>query len=313
MVKVKIFSHNDLDGVGCPIVLKRVYSEMSYTLCSYDNINKNVMSFIRSGSHKNYDTIFITDISVNQEVASLIEAINEGMGFPLFRLFDHHVTANWLNRYDWALVQPEYEDKSKACGTSLLYDYLVHMELADKEDWDLATFVEKVRRYDTWEWTTIHNDTHAKQLNDLLYIMGSAPFINRFFKDISTDFTDMEKMLLEIEQNRINYYISQKGKELIKQQVEGYLVGFVFADRNQSILGNRLAEDNPDIDMVIMIDPGSLKLSYRTVKDIDVNEFAKRFGGGGHPKSAGSPLDKELVSSWTKQIFETIMKESSVS
>jgi nanoRNase/pAp phosphatase (c-di-AMP/oligoRNAs hydrolase) len=33
------------------------------------------------------------------------------------------------------------------------------------------------------------------------------------------------------------------------------------------------------------------KVSFRSVKDIDVSEIARKYNGGGHPRSAGTYVD----------------------
>lgn len=57
-----------------------------------------------------------------------------------------------------------------------------------------------------------------------------------------------------------------------------------------SELGNRIAEQNPDCIAVIFIFDEAkriAKYSLRSVGDVDCNELAKQFGGGGHKNAAG--------------------------
>ena len=80
--------------------------------------------------------------------------------------------------------------------------------------------------------------------------------------------------------------------------------GFVYADRYFSEMGNRLAELHPEYDFIAMIDVGGGMVSYRTVKDdINLGELAKQFGGGGHPKSAGSRFDPTVCGVINDAIF----------
>ena len=54
-----------------------------------------------------------------------------------------------------------------------------------------------------------------------------------------------------------------------------------------------------------MIDMGSHTVSYRSIKD-DINlgkDIASKFGGGGHPKSAGSIFSKDIVMNIVEKIF----------
>ncbi|WP_148666461.1 hypothetical protein [Bacillus velezensis] len=100
---------------------------------------------------------------------------------------------------------------------------------------------------------------------------------------------------MDIEKFKIKEYISKKEKQLRTLQVLDYSTGVVFADTYQSELGNELAQKNPNLDFIIIIDPGSLKVSYRGVKEkIDLGkDIAAKFGGGGHPEQPVVKLIKE--------------------
>lgn len=55
-----------------------------------------------------------------------------------------------------------------------------------------------------------------------------------------------------------------------------------------------------------MIDVESCTVSYRTTRD-DIHlgqDVAKLFGGGGHPKAAGSPFDKAILLEAVRKIFK---------
>jgi uncharacterized protein len=304
-MKVKLFTHTDLDGVGCAIVARHIFGDnVDVEYCDYNEINDKVSQFINSES-QDYDMIFITDISVNENVAKEIE---EHISDKTV-LIDHHPTAKWLNKYKWATVE-EFEESVdpneeyvKSSGTSLFYDYLWRNYGLNNEL--LFELAEKIRRYDTWEWSTKYNDVHAKQLNDLLYIVGRNNFVNRFANDPSIKLRDNEVFLLNIEQDRINNYIKKKAEELKRVNILNYKVGVVFAEQYHSELGNELAKQNPDLDFIAIINMASNKVSYRGIKDdIDLGkDVAKVFGDGGHPKAAGSQFDEELTSELIKNIF----------
>jgi oligoribonuclease NrnB/cAMP/cGMP phosphodiesterase (DHH superfamily) len=109
----KLFTHTDLDGIGCSILGKIYYgtNNINVEYCEYNNINEKVLEC----DFERYEKIFITDLSVNDEVAEKIDKLN-----GKFNLIDHHETALWLNKYDWAQVKTKKEDGKKESGTSLL-------------------------------------------------------------------------------------------------------------------------------------------------------------------------------------------------
>ena len=77
---------------------------------------------------------------------------------------------------------------------------------------------------------------------------------------------------------------------------DNYRVGISFINSDVSYSGNRLCKENPEMDFVIFVDTVSLTVSMRTVRsDIDLSQIAIGFGGGGHPKAAGFPIDIEML------------------
>lgn len=306
-MKIKLFSHTDLDGYGCNIIAKCIFGEnVDCENLNYDKIDKRVKDFFTTEEYKNYDRIYITDISVNNEVAKIIDNSID----TYVRLLDHHPTALELNKYDWAIVDIE-RDGEKTSGTRMFYDELNKSEGIDiwsKES--LLSIVENIMKYDTWLWKEKYNDVIPKQLNDLFFILGADKFVTLIIKEIEFDnceetisiFLEKYKLLLELQQEKIDKYIESKNKEIIAYSSNGYIIGVVFAEQFQSELGNRLSALNPQYDLIAMI--GDNTISYRTVKDnVNCGEFAKLFGGGGHPKASGSQIKTETKIKYLNELF----------
>lgn len=300
-MKVKLFTHTDLDGVGCAIVAKHAFENVDVEFCNYDEIDKKVEEFTATMQYRHYDKVFITDISVSEKVALLIDfsMSRELEAKDKYTLIDHHATAKWLNKYEWAMVNDQEisiypkESYMKSSGTSLFYGYL----------WDkyginlpfLLRFIELVRRYDTWDWFNKYSDQHAKKLNDLFYIIGREKFIERMMENTNPAFSDSEELILDLEEDKISRYITSKEKEMVIKTLgsEG-VAGIVFAEQYHSELGNHLALSHPEVDFIVLINAGEKKVSYRGVKeDVHLGEMAKRrYGGGGHAKTAGSQISE---------------------
>jgi len=290
MYKIKLFTHTDLDGVGCAILGRYMFKEsIDIEYCDYGNVNDKINTFLDSGDYKNYIQIFITDLSVNEEVANKLHSIHEKV-----KLLDHHKTALWLNKYDWVLVE-EIDDELnlKTSGTYMFYKYTCK-EVTDFYELKLVSDI--IRRYDTWEWKET-NDILPKKFNDLYYIYGRDVFLNKVIKyfEGKNDFLidEQDDLLLKLKQTEIDNYLDSKNKSIIKTNLFGYKVGIIFAERFHSEIGNRLCEINNDVDLVVIINI-DYSISYRTIKDIDLSIIAKQLGGGGHPKASGSPLPDDL-------------------
>lgn len=310
-MRIKIFSHNDLDGYACSIIAQLAVGRENVhaDYCGYYNINEKIMEFIDNRSYESYDYIFITDISITEEVAQIIENNNILKGMTI--LLDHHPTVIGLNKYEWCTVQIE-DEIEKVCGTSLLYNYLVNKNILERKV-SIELFVDTVKRYDTWLWKDKYNDLRAKQLNDLFKIYGQERFEAEYYKRLTSDvfcmINDTDKFLLELENEKIQKYIDKKNKFIYKKTLningKKFRAGIVVADDYLSELGNELSERNPDLDFIAMV-AGLSTVSYRTVKkNIDLgNEVAIYYGGGDHPQAAGSQISYEL----RKQILDSIIK-----
>jgi len=283
-MKVKLFTHTDLDGIACAIVAKVKYENVEIEYCQYNDINEKVTQWLDINPDFDNYIVFITDISVNEEVADRLNRL-EQENLTIY-LYDHHKTAEWLNKYRWALVKIENQYE-KTCGTELFYLYSI-IPYPDA----MSSFVEHVRMYDTWDWKE-QDELYPKQLNDLMYILGRDKFVNRMVDYIKQDRVDFLSMadfeLLEIMQEQTDKYID--GLKIFAQVLEGYTVGVVYADRNISEIGSTLSERHPFFDFFLIININQGTVSYRTTGNIDLSEIAKRYGGGGHPKASGSQFN----------------------
>jgi len=290
IMKVKLFTHTDLDGCGCAIITKMAYKDVDIEFCDYDNVNERVENFYIGSSKNNYDKVFITDISVNEDVANIIEYYKDAKYYPEIKLFDHHKTAEWLNKYEWVSVSEWLESDVKNSGTSMLNNYLKNNPYGIA----IYNFSEKVRQYDTWEWKTKYNDIEPKLINDLFQIQGRDLFIHnviyQFNRNEEFTLSEEDNLLLKSNQEKIDKYINERDKILVTKMLNKHKVGVVFAEQYQSELGNTLSERHPELDYVIIINL-SKAISYRTIKDgVDLSVIAKSYGGGGHPYASGSPI-----------------------
>jgi uncharacterized protein len=302
---VKLFTDSDLDGLGCGILAKLAYREnVDVSYCSYRNLNQRVEAFIENPV-KQDEQMFITDLTVNEVIEQkLAQRFNSG--HPV-RVIDHHVTALHFNDYEWGYINVEYDSGKKTCATSLFYDYLVEQKVLNTTS-SLDQFVDLVRQYDTWEWDENNNIT-AKRLNDLFYIMDREMFEEDLIKRISENqaafsLTDSEIMILELEENKISRYIQSKNRQMVQTFVEEYCCGIVHAEQYLSELGNALNKLNPHLDMIVLLNVGNKKIGFRTIHDeVNVAEFAKRYGGGGHPKASGCELSPDTFSKFVVNVF----------
>lgn len=306
-MKIKIFTHTDLDGVGCAIIAYLAFGKENVDVeyCNYDDVDDKVEAFMENEDlYRSYDSIFITDISVSDQVASMIDCLDKAE--RTVRLFDHHGTALRLDNYFWCTIY-EYLDAVKTSGTELFYLYLrnnLSLTYGQTTQNKISRFVSILRDYDTWRWKELGEDgLVSKQMNDLFHIYGRDKFIELAMRRIMFGtsplhqdewFSETDLLLLEQKQKDIDIYVDQKEKQIaVKTDQWGNTYGVIFAERYFSELGNRLCEIHPELAYIAMIDISRGRVSYRTIRD-DINlgtDIAHNYGGGGHPKAAGSTFD----------------------
>ena len=305
-MKVLIISHAaDIDGVT-PIILGNLVwdKDLNYVLCEVNEIDEIIKEYIEKNKFNLYDKIYITDLSISEDSAKLI---NNSIYKDKILIFDHHLPSLDLNKYVFSKSLVE-DENGKVSGTSLFYKYLLDNYNNDYiNSKGMQDFVELVRLNDTWEWK-INNVIAARDLASLHAIYGNDMFIDKytnFFKTNQTFyFDDKEIFLLEMERKKIKDYVDLKAQQMIVGKLLNYKVGFVFAELYRSELGNDLAERFKDLVDFIVIVNVSRSISYRGIKDINLNEVAEIFGGHGHKNAAGSPLPQNLHAEILNVIFK---------
>lgn len=301
---IKLFTHTDLDGVGCAVLAKIAFGDnVDISYCNYNEIDDYVSQFIHADS--GYGIVHVTDISVSSETAEVINNADINI-----TLLDHHATALALNRYSWCRVEVSGENGMKTSGTEMYYQHLVQSGCL-KQTAALDGFSNLIRDYDTWRWSELGEDgLICKKVNDLLYLYGREMFIDWCISEIRTgEFPTLhfeDEVVLRVKQREIDAYIDAKEAKMWTKNVLGYTCGVVFADKHFSELGNKICQRHPEIDFCAMIDMDGT-ISYRTVRD-DINlgaDIAKMFGGGGHAKAAGSRFSDEIIINLIIGLFQS--------
>lgn len=343
MLRIKLFTHTDLDGVGAVAVLKHYFNtdvaKIDYKKCGYGWIDDSVSDFLKY-DYADYDLVFITDISVNEEVAKELDKLHNQNGN--IQLIDHHETALWLNDYEWATVQVENAQGKLESGTSLLNDYIKRTFVetgsgltSEIQSEAVDEFAETVRLYDTWEWE--QRGLHLPlQLNDLVSQLGDTQFIQRFstnpevlFNGFETDLikrvTRERDRYVEVKRDNQSIQITPNVSTFVSEHTDITKYGdseidslrkvvvdpdatlpitLVAVERFHSEVGNAIAKQNGGI--VILLDINRSAMSFRTaMESFPVNHLAKLFGGGGHAKAAGAPLSPGLAATyWRRMVAE---------
>jgi oligoribonuclease NrnB/cAMP/cGMP phosphodiesterase (DHH superfamily) len=304
---IHLYTHNDLDGLGCGILAKIAFGEeVEVHYNSVARLNSQVERYfeITKPNQQKEDMLLITDLTVNEANSKRIDQFVKDGGKAQF--IDHHKTALHLNKFDWAKVTVSYEDGRLTSATSLFYDYLTTNQNISSSP-SVEEFVELIRQYDTWEWEK-NNLLKAKQLNDLFSLLSLDDFeskmIERLKNDDSFSFNEFEQQLLKMEEEKINRYIRKKNRELVQTFIGEHCVGIVHAEMYHSELGNELGKANGHLDYIVILNMGGKKVSFRTIHDhIDVSAVAEKFGGGGHAKASGCTMNETAYKLFVQEVF----------
>lgn len=301
----RLYTHNDLDGVGCGIIARIAFGkdvEVRYN--SVMGLDYQIEKLLENEKNIKDDFLIITDLSVNDENLIRLDDLAKGGGNV--RLIDHHKTALHFNDYSWGRVKVQYEDGRLTAATSLLYEYLQEHEMIQPSQ-ALDEFVELVRQYDTWEWDQNEN-IKAKNLNDLFFMISIEEFeekmTERIMNSDTFEFDEFEQKLLDMEEEKIERYVRRKKREMIQTFIGEYCAGIVHAESYHSELGNELGKEYPHIDYIAILNLGGKKISFRTIHDhVDVSAVAGKFGGGGHAKASGCSMGKDAYKLFVQDIF----------
>lgn len=273
-----ILTHFDFDGVTAAIIGKVCFPDAKVEFCNYDNINEKVLDYITNEDYLG-EVIYITDISVNEKIAETIEFVNsKELKERYIKLFDHHKTAKWLDKYEWVCF-----DDNK-CGAKVFYDWLwnIHSGIYRKRLEPYKNLVCFANDYDLW----IHKYPHSKRLNMLIYEYGLERFMKRFLKNNNCDLTETEELLLELAEERKQKHIENMKKNMLiyKNQNDENIAVFL-STKFAGEVRDYINDDNIDYYMFFDIVNGICSIRCKDGKDCTI--IAKRFNGGGHKGAAG--------------------------
>ena len=306
-MKTLILSHKaDIDGLSPVIFLKLLNKDLEICLLNANDINPKIEEIIRNKTYLNYEQIVITDLTLDEKSCELIMST----GYDnKFLSFDHHALNLVSNNYPFGTAISTNAEGINECATSLFYKYLTHKHPDIFNKPSIAQYTELVRLSDTWDWAKTNN-TDANKLADLLNILGREDYISTFCDFLKNNndfyFTENQLFLLNVEEKRIKRYLEETEKTMFHAVLCGHPCGIVFAEQHRSLLGNYLAEKYAYcLDFIVMINMQQ-GISFRCNKsNVNVGEIATIYGGGGHVKASGAPMDNSLK----REVLKLILKD----
>ena len=183
-------THNDLDGIGCAILMEKVFPEVKTFPIDYRELPKVLPRVLEKAK---MNQVYITDIALTEELAKLCDDHGK------VQHVDHHISSKKVSdKYPWSLFDVNN------CATYLLWKML--SQYANLEDY--KEFVELVDNYDTWGHGTQPTEK-AKDLNRLLKMLGPDVFAQRFKHKSSVKFNDVEEAIINVDKHMEERYLQE--------------------------------------------------------------------------------------------------------
>lgn len=304
---IKLFTHTDLDGWGCYHMLRDKVGSVEYV--GYGNINEEVNKFLDIGEIHLFTNIYITDISVNEATARRLDFVHKHTSMNV-KLIDHHHTALWLNKYDWADVRVYDGVGIKTSATTLVNTHSMFNDFRvgdGRLEGEMAYIIDQ---YDTWKWVVTGCEM-ANNMNKLFYdnkdefdsIMKSIGSVGELHDLLNPELNNRLREINKYEELAIKN-ATMKSKVV---SIDGTLVAITHADDYSSTIGNNILKLTDDVGYVVILNVEDNSCSFRSTEDrIDVSEIAKDFGGGGHKCASGTRSEKAY------KYFDRLYKEGNL-
>ncbi|MEA2723079.1 MAG: bifunctional oligoribonuclease and phosphatase NrnA [Gemmatimonadales bacterium] len=285
----------DGDGIGSEVALVHllraqgidaVITNPSPTPPRFNFLFDDLPGVDRSGEAvkelRRADLIVVLDISDLTRLGMLIDTVRQ-RGVPV-ACVDHHVSVGVMP------PGPRYVDANAAATGELVY------ELAKGNDWPITQAAARAL------YVAILTDTGGFRFSN------TRPNTLRVAADLLETGVDPEQIYLEV------YARAPEGRprlfaEALQTLVVEHEYGLAWVTVPPGAI-ERLGVSSDDLDGVVEfprsiegvrmallfreISQGRVKVSLRSVGDVDVAAFAKPYGGGGHTKAAGLSLSGSL-------------------
>ena len=243
-----------------------------------------------AGALEGIDALVILDVSDVKRLGNLADAVRS-LRVPRL-VIDHHVASD----------EPAGSIRltsTKACATGeLVFDYATVLGLPITET--VATALYAAILTDTGGFRFSNTSPRCHAIAGVLLAAGVDPeeMYRRIYASVSLGRLRLLGDALDTIEADLEHGISWIS--IPAGAAERYGVtsedfdGIV--EHARSVIGTRLALFFRDLGY------GKVKVSFRSVGDVDVNVFARRFGGGGHAKDSGALVAGSLEEVRTKVV-----------
>lgn len=316
-------THTDMDGYGCSVVVAvaketgLIRADVEYHTINIGYPGKFVDA-VEEFTAKHPETatwpILITDLNANDQIIDYLEET----GVP-FVLIDHHVTDMKLVTRIKALSMAS-RISTLDSATRLLFNQCGFYNLGAYYHnivTNLGYYTLEVSKYDTGNWGSWNADSilsTSAALREQLLFMGTPvdDYVAEVTKQImlntnrdlySMDAVNRQFSLLATYQHLFNSNLMEVDPDCLdKGPVRvNKAMAIPITLPYISIISKKYLEEHRDVDMLIILGNKHGNISLRSI-DFNVQQLAAAYGGGGHPRAAGFPIENmELTVSFGRR------------
>lgn len=320
---IKLFSHNDLDGFGAPLLLEVLQPylfngiDFDLTTCSAGNLDKELEHFFRQPNIQSFTDVYIMDMTPDSDYS--FQQLEKNFANH-WLIFDHHESEESLRqKYSANCIQPTNPNINPS-ATSLVWEWVQKMvnfvNVPSTRQHELSEIVELIRAYDTWDWQNDPNmpsaeRKNADELNQLFWfypLSKSRKFVENVYAAGWEQYRAQNALLINTLNGRRQRYLDKHLKNVVEFTAEDHSFGVVYASDFKSEIAHALLQRH-QVDAALVIDGHSISL--RSNGKIDVAAFAEKyFNGGGHADSAGGILPLNPIKEAENAIVDYIKQQA---
>jgi len=314
--------HNDLDGYGCGKVASSYVNLVEGKYLNYAKTYTEIENYCNE-TYKNYDGLIVADLNLD---LNSLERLNKlaGEGYAIM-YFDHHFkSTEQIEFFKNSDILFDYD--KEYCATYIMFKHFVSYGYATNTNrTKMAEIVDMIDAWDMFKWKNSETyevvNEKARDLNTYFKYFGSEKTLEKIDNYVNDKF---DRLFSSIEFSNIRFInktirnaIIDKSKNIVTMEYpfedEVYKIGITFyAEKDVSEIGNGIAELNPDLAFIVIIDMVHNSVNFRSVSvKPNLAKVAALYGGGGHPKAAGCNLDQKAFNDFVigdidGRIIETI-------
>lgn len=236
-LNVKVFTHNDLDGISCAIVFKKLYDtnyiSFDFEFISYNDYDKikEFMDF-ENGSMRLYDYVFFTDLNFTKETfnkyielplqdfRSDVNGPNPKKLNSLFKkifIIDHHKDSEEAIRPKENRIFNfiEYYNDMTHCASLQLYDWCINTRSSLWTEKTIGMYKEFINTNKLWL------ESYLKHVNDwdLFHWKENG---NMIALDLNLLFSHMRRekfIMMQIQKSNVFEFVFNKSESSIIKEI----------------------------------------------------------------------------------------------